>query len=130
MTSSLLKKGNGYQNANRRVALAFVLTNIPNVIAVDERTVDFPPYGRCHFSAYTHADGAMISTPNQADNTFGGAEWHARDKIMMFRDFFDGRCVVYVCPIEPLFAARTIGHHGVRWDDILKIADFKQVFRI
>lgn len=130
MTTSLLTKGNGHQNANRRAALAFVLKNMEEVTLVDERTVDFPPYGCCHFSAYTHADGAMISTPNQADNAFGTADWHARDKIMMFRDFFDGRCVVYVCPIEPLLAARTIGQHGVRWDDILKIADFKQVFRI
>lgn len=130
MAASLLKKGNGHQNANRREALAFVLRHIEDATAVDERTVDFPPYGRCHFSAYTHADGAMISTPSKADNTFGAAEWHSRDKIMMFRDFFDGRCVVYVCPIEPLFGARTIGQHGVRWDDILKIADFKQVFRV
>jgi len=51
--TAFLAKGNGHQSANRKKALAYVLDNIPGVIAVDERTVDFEPHGRCHFSAYT-----------------------------------------------------------------------------
>jgi hypothetical protein len=129
MSLSFLQKGNGYQNANRKKAMAYVLAHLTGVTAVDERTVDFPPYGRCHFSAYTHPDGAMISTPDRDDNEFGSVDWHGCDKIMMFRDFGDGRSIVYVCPIRPLFSARTIGHHGVRWSDVLEISEFNQVFR-
>lgn len=47
---------------------------------------------------------------------------------MMFRDFGDGRCIIYVCPIKPLFSVRTIGHHRVRWEDVLELARFKHVF--
>ena len=130
MTNAFLAKGNGNQNANRRKALDYVLGNIDGVLPIDGRTVEFPPYGRCHFSAYTHADGAMISTPNRGDDTFGAADWHACDRIMMFRDFGDGRCMIYVCPIKPLFDLRTIGHHGVRWPDVDKVAELKKVFRI
>ena len=126
---TFLAVGNGHQIANRRKALAYVLANFEAMAEVDERTVDFEPYGRCHFGAYTHPDGAMISTPGRDDNTYGSADWHACDKIMMFRDFGDGRCMIYVCPIKPLFAERTIGHHGVRWNDVLKHAEFKSVFR-
>ena len=126
---SFLTKGNGHKNANRRKALAYVLSTIEGVQAVDDSTVEFPPYGRCHFSAYSHPDGAMISSPNRDDTRFGSVAWHACDKVMMFRDFGDGRCMIYVCPIKPLFELRTIGHHGVRWEDVLKVAEFKQVFR-
>jgi hypothetical protein len=125
-----LTKGNGHQNANRKKALEYVVANFSSITAVDERTVDFAPHGLCHFSAYTHPDGAMISTPGRGDDAFGSADWHSRDKIMMFRDFGDGRCMIYVCPIKPLFGERTIGHHGVRWNDILKHAQFKEVFRV
>ncbi len=124
-----LTKGNGHQIANRRKAMAFVTQTIPEVSQIDERTVDFPPYGTCHFAAYTDALGAMISTPNRDDNAFGSADWHARGKIMMFHDFGDGRVAVFVCPIAPLFDVRTIGHHGVRWPDIIKLSEFKQVFK-
>lgn len=129
MTRAFLAPGNGHQSANRRKAMSFVAERLDGVSVLDERTVQFAPYGLCHFSAYTHPDGAMISTPGRGDEVFGSADWHARDRIMMFRDFGDGRCVIYVCPIRPLFERRTIGHHGVRWDDVLKLADFKQVFR-
>jgi len=71
----------------------------------------------------------MISTPGRDDNVFGSADWHSEDHIMMFRDFGDGRCVVYVSPIKPLFEKRTIGHHGVLWDDVRKLATFTKVFR-
>ena len=71
----------------------------------------------------------MISSPHRPDSEFGGADWHKRDAIMMFRDFGDGRCMIYVSAIKPLFEARTIGHHGVKWDDVGKIAQFKRVFR-
>lgn len=129
MTEPFLTKGNGHQQANRRKALTYVLGHIGGVSPVDERTVDFPPYGRCHFSAYTDTEGAMISTPGRGDEKYGSADWHSRDHIMMFRDFGDGRCMIYVCPIKPLFDERTIGHHGVRWPDIQKHAALKEVFR-
>jgi hypothetical protein len=130
MGQMFLAKGNGHQNANRKKAMDYVVTNVAGVAEVDERTVDFEPYGRCHFAAYTHPEGAMISTPDRDDNSFGSADWHSRDKIMMFRDFGDGRCMIYVCPIRPLFSERTIGHHGVKWPDVLKHAEFKLVFRV
>lgn len=72
----------------------------------------------------------MISTPDRDDNEFGKAEWHSRDRIMMFRDYGDGRVAIFVCPIKPLFYKRSIGHHGVRWEDVLSLADMKQVFRV
>ena len=124
-----LQKGNGHQVANRRKAMNYVAEALPNITPVDERTVEFPPYGTCHFAAYTDPLGAMVSTPNRDDNEFGSADWHARGRIMMFHDFGDGRVGVFVCPIKPLFEHRTIGHHGVRWPDVIKLAEFKQVFR-
>jgi hypothetical protein len=128
VAKSFLQKGNGNQNANRKKALTYVLEHVEGVTPVDDRTVDFPPFGRCHFSAFRHDEGAMISTPNRREE-FGSADWHSRDNWMMFRDFGDGRCIIYVCPIKPLFGERTIGHHGVRWPDVLKHATFKHVFR-
>lgn len=129
MAKAFLTSGNGHQNTNRRKALDYVLKNVEGITAVDERTVEFPPYGRCHFAAYTDPKGAMISTPNRGDDVFGSVDWRLRDAIMMFRDFGDGRCIIYVCPIKPLFSVRTIGHHGVRWEDVLELARFKHVFR-
>ena len=125
-----LAPGNGHQNANRRKAMDWVLQHVPEVTAIDERTVAFAPYGTCHFSAYTHPKGAMISSTGRDDNTYGSADWHACDRIMMFRDFADGRCMIYVCPIKPLLGVRTIGHHGVTWEDVLRLAEFKRVFRV
>lgn len=125
----LLRKGNGHQAANRRKALSFVEANLAGLTVIDEKTVEFPPFGVCHFSAYTDQLGAMISTPDKDDNSFGSASWHARGRIMMFHDFGDGRVGVFVCPIKQLFEHRTIGHHGVKWPDVIKLAEFKQVFR-
>jgi hypothetical protein len=130
MEKWFLQKGNGHQVANRRKALAFAADHLAGLTVLDERTVSFPPYGTCHFAAYTDGKGAMISTPDREDNAFGSVEWHGRDAIMMFRDFGDGRCIVYVCPINPLFEKRTIGFHGVTWENVLALATFKQVFRI
>ena len=110
--------------------MTFVEDRLPGLQIVDERTVRLEPYGLCHFAAYTHADGAMISTPGRDDNDFGTADWHSRDRIMMFRDFGDGRVAVFVCLIKPLFEKRTIGHHGVRWEHVLPLAQMKQVFRV
>lgn len=126
----LLKEGNGHQKENRKVAMAFLLSKAPEVVAVDERTIDWPGFGRCHFAAYTNKLGAMISTPNRDDNEFGRADWHASDKIVMFRDPGDGRVIIYICPIQPLFGLRTIGHHGVRWPDVLKASERQFVFRL
>ena len=71
------------------------------------KTIKTSEYGSCHVSAYTHAKGAMISTPNRDDQNYGGAEWHKNDHLILFRDVGDGRCIVYINEIEPLFARRT-----------------------
>jgi hypothetical protein len=130
MPKTLLAKGNGHQIANRRKALEAVMRALPDIRAIDERTIEFSPYGVCHFAAYTDDNGAMISTPGRDDNAFGSADWHARGNIMMVYDPSDGRCMVFVCPIRPLFERRTIGHHGVRWNDVRKLAEFTHVFRV
>ncbi|HZH15632.1 MAG TPA: hypothetical protein VE057_14870 [Archangium sp.] len=31
--------------------------------------------------------------------------------------------------LKQLFSIRTIGHHGVRWEDVRELARFKHVFR-
>jgi hypothetical protein len=70
----------------------------------------------------------MISSPNRADQGFGGAPWHEKERIVLFRDGGDGRCYVYICPIEPLFKLRTIGHHSVQWNDVKQAAMRTAVF--
>ncbi|TCS12589.1 hypothetical protein [Caulobacter sp. BK020] len=130
MAKRFLAKGNGHQIANRRKALEVASRELPEICVVDERTVEFEPHGVCHFAAYTDDNGAMISTPGRDDNAFGSADWHARDNLMMVYDPGDGRCMIFVCPIGPLFERRTIGHHGVRWNDVRKLAKFTHVFRI
>jgi hypothetical protein len=119
----MLQKGNGHAAQNRAKAMKFLLAHFPEVTAVDESTIDWPDYGRCHFAAYTSELGAMISSPNQNDKQYGDADWHSKDRAVMFRDPDDGRVFIYVCPIAPLFDKRTIGHHGVRWADVQKIAE-------
>jgi hypothetical protein len=124
----LLKKGNGHQRPNRKTALGFAVAHVPGLEVIDEGTVRLQPFGTCHFAAYTHPRGAMISTPNSDDNEFGSAPWHERDHIMLFRDFGDGkRVAIYVCDIAPLFQRRTIGHHGVRWPDVVALAKHRQI---
>jgi hypothetical protein len=130
MAKHFLERGNGHQLANRQKALAFVAKKVPSLTVVDESTINLPPYGNCRFGAYTHDEGAMISTPNRDDNVFGSQEWHALGRIMMFRDYGDGRCGIFICPIKPLFEKRTIGHHGVRWNDVIALAEMKQVFPV
>ena len=125
-----LTKGNGHQRLNRRKAMGFVSRQVEGLEILDDCTIRLEPYGVCHFSAYTDDQGAMISTPGREDSTFGSADWHRRDRIMMFRDFGDGRVMYYVVPIKPLFDLRTIGHHGVRWNDVHSVAECKQVFRV
>jgi hypothetical protein len=124
-----LEPGNGHQVANRKKALNLVVTKLDQCEQLDEQTVSFPPYGACHFHAFTSPDGAMVSSPGKDDNEFGTMEWHSRDHSMMFRDFGDGRCIVYVGPIKPLFGMRTIGYHGVTWENVLKNSVFKRVFK-
>ena len=99
MTKSFLQRGNGHQVANGRKAMAMAVERLPGLTIVDERTVNLPEYGDCHFAAYTHEEGAMISTPGRDDNTFGSADWHACGRIMMFRDYHDGRCAIFICPV-------------------------------
>jgi hypothetical protein len=124
-----LQPGNGHQLANRNKAMDFVVSHLDLCERVDEQTVSFPPYGVCHFHAFTSPDGAMVSSPGKGDNDFGSMEWHGRDHSMMFRDFGDGRCVVYLGPIRPLFDMRTIGFHGVTWENVRKNAVFTRVFK-
>jgi hypothetical protein len=124
-----LQPGNGHQVANRNAAIAFAVRNLEGCEFVDEQTVRFPPYGICHFHAFTSQDGAMVSSPGKEDNEFGTAGWHSRDHSMMFRDFGDGRCIVYVGPIKPLFGMRTIGKHGVTWESVRENSVFTRVFK-
>ncbi len=123
--------GNAHQKANRRKAQWFVRNYLPDLTVLDERSVWFEGYGTCHFAAYTDPKGAMISTPHRNDYNYGSMDWHDHDHIMMFRDMGDGRrVVVYVCPIPPLFGRRTVGRHGVSWNDIRTLAVYKRIFPI
>jgi hypothetical protein len=123
-----LQRGNGNQVSNRRRAMSCTLQLIDGARAIDKRTVFLPKWGTCHFAAYTHPKGAMISTPNYDDNEYGAADWHRHGQAVMFRDVGDGRCVLYVTDLEPLFGLRTIGHHGVTWENVAKAAKEKTVF--
>ena len=124
----VLKLGNGNQSKNKKKALQFIAMHL-NAGNIDKNTVRTDKWGVCHVSAYTHPKGAMISTPNREDQTYGGANWHQNDHIIMFRDVGDGRCIIYVSKIEPLFDYRTIGHHGVTWEDIEKLSSHIEVIK-
>jgi len=124
-----LTLGNGFQMANREKALAATLKLIAGVTPVNVNTVKVDGIGRCHFAAYTHPKGAMISSSKTDDGSFGSAPWHAKERIMMFRDAGDGRCIIYIAPIRPLLDLRTIGQHGVRWEDVARTAIKTQVIR-
>lgn len=122
-----LRLGNGNQVSNKRRALACAIQVLSGAEVLDNRTISIPNFGVSHFAAYTHHKGAMISTPGSEDNRYGAADWHSREHLVLFRDAGDGRCIIYICPIEPLFALRNIGHHGVTWDRIEKTAKFTKV---
>jgi hypothetical protein len=130
VSQPFLQKGNGHQLANRRKAMAFAAERLEGLEIVDDQTVRFPPYGVCRFAAFTHDKGAMISSTKRDDNRFGSQDWHHLDRLILFRDFGDGRVVLYVCMIAPLFDKRTIGHHGVRWEDVHALAEAKHVFKV
>ena len=123
-----LTLGNGNQSRNRKRALACTGRLIEGAKVIDRRTIDLPNWGRCSFSAYTHPKGAMISTPNRDDNNYGDADWHRHGQVAMFRDIGDGRCILYISDLEPLFKLRSIGHHGVTWENVAKTAKQKLVF--
>lgn len=125
--SRVLKLGNGNQSKNKQKALKFVASFL-NADIVDKKTIRSERWGYCHLSAYTHPTGAMISTPNRADNNYGDAEWHNNEHIVLFRDVGDGKCILYITKIAPLFDRRTIGHHGVTWENVEEVAEFVQVF--
>ena len=99
---SVLKRGNGNQVKNKKKALQFISKHLKAEI-IDKKTVRTVEWGVCHVSAYTDPKGAMISTPNRNDNTYGDSDWHKNDYIIMFRDVGDGRCIIYVSKIKPLF---------------------------
>jgi hypothetical protein len=128
MPTRVLKLGNGNQITNKKKAIQFIAQHI-NAQIVDKNTVSSDKWGLCHVAAYTDFKGAMISTPNRADNNYEDVAWHLRNHIIMFRDVGDGRCIIYVCKIEPLFGRRTIGHHGVKWEDIQEIASHVEVLK-
>ena len=121
-----LDLGNGHQITNKRRAIAAVV-KLLGAKQIDRNSVDYGEWGLCHFASYTHPKGAMISTPGREDNEYGQAEWHSKDHIMLFRDVGDGRCIVYVSKIKPLFELRTIGHHGVTWENVRKVASNFQI---
>ena len=122
-----LKLGNGNQVSNKKKAMRYVAHHF-EAIQLDKKTLKTKDWGMCHFSAYTYPTGAMISTPNKPDQDYGGADWHSNDHIILFRELEDGRCMIYVSEIEPLLDMRTIGHHGVKWADIAKLAEYTEVF--
>ena len=123
-----LKLGNGNQVSNKKKAMRYVAHHFA-AIQLDKKTLKTKDWGMCHFSAYTHPTGAMISTPNKPDQHYGGVEWHSNDHIILFRELEDGKCMIYVCEIEPLLDMRTIGHHGVKWADLEKVAEYTDVFK-
>jgi hypothetical protein len=122
-----LELGNGHQMSNRDRALRACARLVPGVTIVDRNTIDWESHGRCHFAAFSHPRGAMISSSRSENRNFGGAAWHSKENFAMFRDVGNGRCLVYLCPIQPLFDARTIGHHGVKWEDVEKLSR-KKIF--
>lgn len=124
-----LQLGNGHQSGNRSKALKAAAALLDGVTPINSNTVEVEGYGAIHFAAYTHPKGAMISSPQMEDATFGGADWHAKKKILMFRDVGDGRCITYVCDIESLFPLRTIGQHGVTWENVRDVASKIDVIR-
>ena len=121
----VLKLGNGNQVRNKKLAMEFITKHFDAEI-IDKKTVRTKDWGLCHVSAYTHPKGAMISTPSSKDQNYGGVDWHKNDHVILFRDIGDGRCIIYICKIEPLFEHRTIGHHGVLWENIGKIASYTE----
>ena len=123
-----LELGNGHQHANRKKAIYAAERLLDGAAILDERTLATEEFGKCHFAAFTHPKGAMISSPNKDDNNFGDSDWHSCDNVVMFRDAGDGRCIIYVSPIQPLFGLRTIGKHGVTWEDVRKTAKVTKVF--
>lgn len=122
-----LELGNGNQASNKRRAISCVAHFLDDTKIIDRRTIQIQGWGKCHFAAYTHPKGAMISTPNRNDNNYGDADWHSCDHICMFRDVGDGRCMIYITEVEPLFEMRNIGHHGVTWDAIERVAKFSKI---
>ena len=124
----VLKLGNGNQMRNKKVAMKFIASYL-NAEIIDNKTIHTKEWGSCHVSAYTHPKGAMISTPNRDDQDYGGVDWHENDHIILFRDVGDGLCILYINKIEPLFEHRTIGHHGVIWDDIRKLSSHVEILR-
>ena len=122
-----LKLGNGHQVENKRRALACAAQYLKGSSVIDRKTIKLPTWGTCHFSAYTHPKAAMVSTPNRDDHSFGSAEWHNRDHVLLFRDVGDGRCIIYICDIAELFNSRAKNNngefrHGVYWGVVKDIA--------
>lgn len=122
----MLTPGNGNQLANRNKARKFVAGMLPDLKVLDDRTIEVGLFGICHFKAFTSKEGAMISSTRSIN--FGSLKWHtSRRYVMLFRDCGDGDCIVYICPVKPLFAHRTIGYHGVPWKDVEELAEFKRI---
>lgn len=122
----VLIRGNGNQVKNKNKALQFISKHLKAEI-IDKKTVLSEEWGSCQVAAYTDLKGAMISTPNGEDNNFGDALWHDNDHVIMFRDTGDGRCIIYISKIKPLFSHRKIGHHGVLWKDIEELSSHVEV---
>lgn len=117
-----LTPGKGNQHRNRDKARAFVAAYL-GIDTINHNTVVMQPFGACHFGAFTHRLGPMIKAENSRE--YGMAKWHKRQYMMLFRDCGDS-CVLYVCPVAPLFKCRNIGHYGIGWEDVEKLAEFKK----
>lgn len=123
----VLKLGNGNQHRNKQLAMSYISKHFPGSKILGKGTINIPDWGNCHISAYSHPRGAMISTPYREDQSYGGVAWHNNDHILLFRDIGDGKCVIYINEIEPLFDHRTIGQHGVLWKKISELAEYNEV---
>ena len=125
----VLKLGNGNQANNKKKAMKFISKHFDAEVIDIKRTVKIPKWGTCHVAAYTHPKGAMISAPKHKNPNYGGRDWHSNDHIILFRDVGDGRCIIYINEIESLFNIRTIGQHGVTWENIEKLSSHIEVLK-
>lgn len=75
---NVLQPGNGNQARNKKLAVEFIMKHL-KASAIDKKTLQTKLFGKCHVAAYTHPKGAMISTPNRGDQSYGDAEWHGND---------------------------------------------------
>ena len=115
--------------ANKSIALS-IAAKFFNGHIVDKASIETPDWGLCHVAAYTDLKGAMIAT-TESDVQYGEAPWHSKGRIVMVREHpkmtkSPARITIYVCEIEDLFKNKSVGHSGVKWEDVSKVSLFKK----